>query len=84
MVAITKPRTSPVYLISADRVLYINLNLVPRLSIMRGQKKRAWYQMHTHALDIASFIPSVTVSSMNNDVFTKDDLLQHHKPRPVP
>ena len=51
---------------------------------MRGRKKRAWYQMHTHALDIASFIPSVTVSSMTNDVFTEDDLLQHHKPRPVP
>ena len=51
---------------------------------MQGQKKRAWYQTHMHALDIASFIPLVTVSSMTNDVFKEDDLLQHHKPRPVP
>ena len=31
--------------------------------------------MHAHALDITTFILSVTVRVMTNDVFTKDDLL---------
>ena len=31
--------------------------------------------MCVHALDIAAFIPSVTVKSMTNEVFTEDDLL---------
>ena len=32
-----------------------------------------WYQTYAHALDNAVFIPSVTVKSMTNDVFTEDD-----------
>ena len=31
--------------------------------------------MYVNALDIAAFIPTVTVRSMTNDVFTEDDLL---------
>ena len=60
-----------------------------------GEENRAWYQTYAHALDIAAFIPSVTLRSMTNDVFTEDDLLgrrfvnlggitQHHQPRHVP
>ena len=60
-----------------------------------GAENRAWYQTYAHALDIAAFIPSVTIRLMANDVFTEDDLLgrrdlswagklQHHKRRPVP
>ena len=40
-----------------------------------GAENRAWYQMYSHALDIAAFIPSITIRSMTNDIFTEDDLL---------
>ena len=36
-----------------------------------GEENRAWYQMYAHALDIAAFIPSVTVRSMTIDVLQK-------------
>ena len=54
------------------------VSLVPRLSINAGAENRlyfTWYQTYAHALDIAAIIPSVTVKSMTNDVFTGDDLL---------
>ena len=40
-----------------------------------GAKNRAWYQTYAHALDIAACIPSTTIRSLTNDVFTEDDLL---------
>ena len=40
-------------------------------SINTGVDNRAWYQTYVHALDIAAFIPSVTIRSMTNDVFTE-------------
>ena len=53
-------------------------SLVPRLSINAGEEYRAWYQTYAHALDIAVLIPSVTVRSMTNDVFTEDYVLGRH------
>ena len=44
-------------------------------SINVGAENRAWYQTYSHALDIAVFIPSVSIRSMTNDVITEDDLL---------
>ena len=32
------------------------------------------YQMYSHALDIAAFIPLVTIRTITNDIFTEDDL----------
>ena len=31
--------------------------------------------MYAHELDIAAFIPSITIRSMTNDVFTEGDVL---------
>ena len=50
----------------------MDLAFVLRLRTENG----AWYQTYAHALDTAAFIPSVTVRSMTNDVFTEDDLLR--------
>ena len=36
-----------------------------------GAENRAWYQMYAHALDIAAFIPSITIRSMTNDLLQK-------------
>ena len=47
-------------------------SLVPRLSINAG----GWYQTYVYALDIAAFIPSVTVRMTTNYVFAEDDLLE--------
>ena len=44
-------------------------------SINAGAENRAWYEMYSHALDIAAFISSVTIRVMTNDVFTEDNLL---------
>ena len=44
-------------------------SLVPRLSINVGEDSRARHQTYAHVLDIAAFIPPVTVRSMANDVF---------------
>ena len=44
-------------------------------SIKAGAENRAWFQTYAHALDIAAFIPPVTVKSTTNDLFTEDDLL---------
>ena len=51
---------------------YNKVSLVPRLSIKAGEE-------YVLALDIAAFIHFVTVRSMTNDVFTKDDLLERHE-----
>ena len=34
-----------------------------------GEEKKAWYQTFLHELDIAAFIPSVSVRMMRNDIF---------------
>ena len=50
-------------------------SLVPSLSINTGEEKKAWYQRYAHAIDVMSFIPSVTVRMMINKIFAEDDLL---------
>ena len=60
----------PIPLLQRDNIIF-SPGLIPRLSINVGEKNRALYQMYVHELDIAAFIPSVTVRSMTNDVLQK-------------
>ena len=43
-------------------------------SIKTGEDNTAWYQMYAHVLNIAAFIPTVSIRTMTNDIFREDDL----------